>query len=287
MTPSAPEPSAGRLRLVALALGCALLTGLFTLLLFPWQRLTPWLSQALAASSGAQVAVGDTRAGLGWLGPKLRVEHVDLRWPDGASLTIDRGSLRPALSLSWLRGAPALALEASGPALQAQGTLWPERPTFDGVLQTSDASTALAGWIPPGGPSLSGPLRARIQVTSTPRLGVPSGTLQLFGRNGSLALPGLPMAVPYQSLTGTLRLTNGKLLRIDGLKLTGPLLSLDASGSVGLAGDLATAPVDLRVTLHGVDRALARPLAALGIQLGPDGSGNVRIRGSLGAPQVR
>jgi type II secretion system protein N len=287
VTAPAPAATGGRLNRIGLALGCALLTALFTFLLFPWDRLAPWVSREISLGSGAQVTVRATHAGLGWLGPHLRVEGVSLRWPDGRNLQLDTGSVRPALSFSWLRGAPALAVAASGPDIRGRGTFWPGQPAFAGNVETGDAAVILASWVPPGGPVLSGPLRARFDLAAPPIPGPPTGTIQLDGKDGSVALPGLPLALPYQSLAGKLRLEPGRPLRIDDLQLTGPLLSLDATGTVGLGPDPATAPLDLQVSLRGVDRALARPLSALGIRLAADGSGRVRLGGTLGAPAVR
>jgi type II secretion system protein N len=242
VTAAVPGSAGGRLQRIGVVAGCVLLTALFTFLLFPWERLAPWVSRQIAAGSGAQVSVHGTRAGIGWLGPRLRVDGVSLRWADGRALQLDSGSVRPALSFSWLRGAPALAVDARGPGIEGHGTLWPDRPAFDGAIETGDAAALLTSWIPPGGPSLSGPLRARLDLTTPRAAGPPTGTIQLSGKDGSLALPGLPMALPYQSLAGTLRLELGRPLRIDGLKLTGPLLSLEASGTVRLGPDPAASP---------------------------------------------
>lgn len=287
MTAPAPGAAGGRLHRVAIAVGCVLLTAIFTFLLFPWSRLGPWVSGRISASSGARVTVRATHASLGWLGPDLRVEGLSLSWPDGRKLQLDTGSVRPALSFSWLRGAPALAVTAAGPQLRGRGTFWPDRPAFTGNVETGDAAVLLASWVPPGGPVLSGPLRAQLALTAPSSPGPATGTIVLAGKEGSVALPGLPMALPYQSLAGTLRLEPGGPMRIDGLQLDGPLLSLEATGTVRLGPSPSRSPLDLRVKLRGVDRALSRPLSALGIRLAADGSGQVHLGGTLGAPAVR
>lgn len=290
MTSAEPGAEAGPERLPAwvrwgvLPLACLVLFLAFAHLQFPYARFREPVAQQLERATGARVEIAEMAGGLGLAGPHLEASQLALRWPDGASLALDRARLRPAWSLSWLRGSPALHVDAQGPVGRADLTLWPGPPTqLEGELRALQVGRLPLAALGGGALPLEGELDAELALTNGRR--GPSGRVDFRARDGSLSSPELPLAIPYESVRGALTRADDGAVEVESFQLEGPLLSLSASGRIGPAASLDAAPLSLDVQISSLDPQIASALRPYGIR--PEGGGQLALRGTLGAPRVR
>jgi type II secretion system protein N len=274
----------GARRALAIAAAAFLLTGFFVVLGFPYDRLTPRLEAALASATGAQVSVGRFGVGFTWLAPQLRAWDVDVRWPGGRQLRLDRLRVHPAWSPAWLRGSPALVLALRSPAGELDGTLVAGgAPAFDGTLRRVDlAQLPIAEWA--AGASVEGRADAELDVAIGAEGADGSAIIRVA--QGSLALPLLPIGVPFDSLDADLVLGGEALVQIDALELAGPLIGVSAKGRVGKAATAMLAPLAIDASLEVRDPSVATLLRGQGVALGPDGKAQIAIGGTLSAPET-
>ncbi len=270
-----------RLGLIAAAL---VLTTFFFVLSFPWDRLGESTAARIGALIGADVAVG--HLGTTWLPlPGFRASGVRVRWSDGRNLELDQASVRPAFSLAWLRGRPALYVGLAAPLGSARGTLVPAGPpAFAGHLGVPAlARLPLQRFAPDL--ALDGRAEAQVDLRLLPD--GPRGEARVEARDGSIALPGVVVALPYTSVRGDLGFTDAALVEVRSFSLEGPMLSADVKGSVGRAPTLQLAPLDLELHVQVRDASLRPMLAGAGLRLGPDGSATVHLRGTPQRPLVQ
>jgi type II secretion system protein N len=266
-------------------LAAALLTLLFTLCGFPYDRLAPSVAAKASQGLGAKVSIASVGPSVSLLGLGVRASGVSVAWPDGSQLKLDSLRVRPAWSFAWLRGRPALALRLAAPLGQLSGTLvLGSQPGFDGAIHDLElAKLPLQNLVP--GASIDGKANGDLDVTNTP--GGARGSFHIEARDGSLGLPNLPFALPYTTLSTDVRLTDAALAEITSLELDGPLLAVRASGSIGRAMLLAAAPVNLSLRLQAKDSSVRPLLAAAGLRVAADGTAELRVTGTAGQPLVR
>lgn len=284
----APFPLLPRSRLrrvLVLVAAYLALTSAFVCARFPVDRLAPRIAAAASAATGARVEIADLELNVIALLPSLHAREVAVTTPGGTRVRLDRMRVRPAWSLSWLRGAPALALSLRAGTGRVDGTLRLGRtPGFAGDLEQVDLRqlplTVLADY----GVSLDGKLGGEVDL----RMGEqgPEGDLKLHAADGSLALPGLPIAVPFERLAAEATLGGDALARIATLTLDGPMVSLEANGTVGHAPNPAFAPLSLQGRVQVREPALRDLVADAGVALGSDGAANLAIGGTLAAPEL-
>jgi type II secretion system protein N len=271
----------------AIAVGCGLLTLFFFAVRFPYDRFREPLVALVGAASGAEVQVGALSGGLGLGGITLVAAPATLLWPTGARLELTRVALRPAWSLSWLRGRPALHLDLRAPAGRLAGTVWPGEPAgFAGgvrelVLEQlpSELLAAAQGF------AVTGRLDADADLSLAG--GVLGGELSLDVREGALSAPGSPISIPFDRLEAELGVEGGQTLRVASASLSGPMVEGSAVGQLGLAGDLEAAPLDVQLDLRVADPSLRGILAPLGVRLDGEGRARLHLKGSLGSPLAR
>jgi type II secretion system protein N len=292
MMPPVVRPSSGAgpvelprwVRTRAIPIGAALLTLLFVVTGFPYDRLAPAVAARVSQALGAQVSIASLSPSLSLLGPGVRASGFSVFWLDGSQLRLDSLGVRPAWSFAWLRGRPALALRLAAPFGQVNGTLTlGSAPGFDGMVRDLElAKLPLQNLVP--GASIDGKASGTLDVTNTP--GGARGSFHVEARDGSVELPPLPFAVPYTTLRAEVQLTDVALAEISSLELEGPLLSLVASGSVGRAALMPAAPLNLSLKVKAKD-ASVRPLLPAGLHFAADGSSELRITGTAGQPLLR
>ncbi len=281
-----PAPSGVR-RALAVAAVCALVTAFFFAVRFPYDRFRDLLSAQLGAVTGAEVELGEVSGGLGFAGLTLRAAPLALRWPAGGRLELRRAALRPAWSLSWLRGRPALHLDLDGPTGRVTGTVWPGPPlavsgrVHDFALESLPPEVLEAAQ----GFALTGLLDAEAELAADD--GGLGGEVELDLRDGAASAPGSPISVPFERLTAELFLEAGGALRVRSAVLEGPMLSGSAEGQLGPAADPTLAPLDLRIDLQVADPSLRGMLAPLGVRLDAEGKARMQLDGTLGAPVLR
>ncbi len=123
-------------RALAISVAAVALTSVFLVAGFPYDRLAPRAAAAIESATGARVAIGRLDVGVTSWAPQLRARDVDVAWPSGKSASFQSFRVRPAWSMAWLRGTPALVIEARSPLGRVNGILiGGTEPSFDGELQ--------------------------------------------------------------------------------------------------------------------------------------------------------
>lgn len=272
-------------RVLVVALAYLVLTLAFVIARFPADRLTSRVEALASAATGAQVEIGTLDLDLVALLPALEAREVSVVGPSGTRLRLDRVRARPAWSLSWLRGDPALAIALRAGAGRVDGVVrLGSAPGFTGELQEVDLGLVPAALLGGLGVSLDG----RVGGTLDVRMGEegPEGELDLHAESGSLALPNLPIGVPYESIAARATLGGESLAQIASLVVDSPMLALDADGTVGRGPAPALAPLALRARIQVREPALRDLFVGAPVTLGPDGSADLTIVGTLSSPQL-
>lgn len=270
----------GRLTL-AWAGAALLLTGSFVARGFPYERLAAAISAAAARSTPLALHVQELGPSLSLLGPGVRATGVRISAPGGGGIRVDALTLRPAWSPRWLLLRPTFRVGAELAGGSLDGTLG-GGPSFAGELAALDLAQLPVAELWPGG-ALAGKLDATLDLRAGPQ--GPEGSIGLDARQGSVTLPGVPLPFPYETLTARLVLGGAGMLRVEALAIAGAGLGARAQGGLGQAASFAEAPVDLQVEIEAAP-ALRAGLRSLGVRLGSDGRGTLRITGTPSRPVV-
>ena len=279
------NPSFVRLQRIGIPVGAVLLTLFFVAAGFPYDRVRDLVAAKAGQALRAQVRMASLGPSFSLLGPGVHVTGLDATLADGQRITLEQATLRPAWSTSWLRGRPALHVDLQGVQGRAVGTLTlGSEPGFDGDLVGVDLSklpleSALSGL------SLDGIASGEIDVKRTEA--GPRGRFDLQAKGGSVALPGVPVALPFETLEAKAKLTDQFLAEGVAVELTGPMLTAQISGNVGQAPLPMAAPLDLQLRVKVVDPSLQPMLAGTGLRFGPDGSADMKLTGTAGRPLLR
>jgi type II secretion system protein N len=267
---------------IALA-GAALIAG-FIVAGFPYDRLGEYIEAEVQQATGVALTIGTLEPSLGFAGLGLRANGLSLRWPEGELLTLDTARLRPAWSLSWLRGVPAIRAQLAGPLGEADGTLSLNGfGAWNGDFHDLDLAGLPIESVWPDA-ALEGSAEASVDL----RMGDAGleGRVTFEAHDGTVVLPTLPMALPYDGLSGDIEFGGDVLATVKSLDLAGPLLSAEVTGTVGHAPVFANAPLSLSVVVRA--QPGVRPLLeAAGLRVKPDGSARVIISGTTSNPVVR
>lgn len=281
-----PGPLPRPLLWVGVPLAGMLLVALFVFLGFPYDLLREALAAQVSAASGARIAIAELAPRVSPLGPALEARGVSAELPDGTRLRLDRARLRPAWSLSWLRGAPALAVDLAAPEGRLHGTLYAGgEPGFDGALEgVVLKDLPLEAWVPDL--ALDGLADADVDVVRGEA--GPTGRVALHAREGSVGLPGLPVALPFARFEADAELgADGRLLRVERLVLDGPMLAVEGEGELGAAARVEAAPLSGHVRLDVRESGVRPMIQGLGIRLDRDGRAEATLSGTLGQPRLR
>jgi type II secretion system protein N len=278
-------PRSHSIGVLGIALACVLLTLFFLLLGFPYDRLGERLAAELSRGSGTQLSFQELGPFVSLAGPGFEATGVRITTADGIRLQFDRARLRPAWSLAWLRLTPAMHLDLEDPPGRIIGVAtFGEAPSFAGRLEALDLARLPKNLVA-SGVGLAGTLDAVFDL----RAGSPGpqGSISLNAREGSLGVPDLlPMAVPFDELSASLRLGDGAFLEVESFESRSSLLSAQVSGTIDTAPSFAEAPLKLQVKLQA-DPALHNTLKQRGIRVSRKGKATLRIRGTPRAPVVR
>lgn len=272
-------------RVLAIATAAILLTGVFIVIGFPYDRLTPRITQAVEATTGTRVSIGRLGLGIAWLGPQLRAWDVAVTTPAGRRIPIERLRVHPAWSLSWLRGMPSLVVAVRSPLGEIDGTvrIGPQ-PAFDGTLKSFDLAQIPLDLVAPGA-SLDGRGDATIDLAMG-EAGA-EGTARFDVTQGSFGLPMFPIGVPFDGVHGDVVLGGETLAKIDAFELTGPLIQVWAKGTLGQAPAATLAQLALEAQIEVRDANVRSMLQGQGVRLGADGKASLSVGGTLGDPQVQ
>lgn len=252
---------------------------------FPYDQVSATLQNALSRRLEADVRIQELGPRLQWLGPGIEASGVRVAWNDGRSLQLASVVIRPAWSLSWLRGAPAVYAVIDAPMGSLRGTFVADG---DGAGAWTGNVTELDLAQLPFEPWPGIATRGWVDADVDLRIGEngPEGRVSFFAREGSVQLPDVPMPLPYDTCKGDLTFGNEAFVQINVLALEGPLISADVSGSVGAAPRLDQAPLALEVAITA-QPAIRSILQSAGVRVARDGTAQIRITGTPAAPIVR
>jgi type II secretion system protein N len=262
-----------------------LLIAFFLIHGFPYDELGQRIASRIEESHGIQITFGDIGPTLQLAGPALEATQLRVKRPDRPPEPIERALIRPAWSMSWFAGEPALHVELESAAGTAVGTLqWNGTTRWAGSLHDARPELPpISDWIPTG--RLEGMLVATVDLSMT-ELG-PEGTVAFEVRDGTLFLPGLPSApLQFETLTGELSIGGDAYAKLESLQFEGPLAKGSGSGKIGRAARLDQAPIAFEFDFV-VQPELARAVAAGGVQVNPGGDAVAKISGTVAKPKIR
>jgi type II secretion system protein N len=192
--------------------------------------------------------------------------------------------LRPAWSLSWLRGDPAVYAEVTSAFGDAEGTL----VLGDSTGWYGDLESVAAGRLPLAKlttlATLGGIVDARIDV----QMGGDGleGDASFTAKKGSLGFARFPVEIPFETLTGKLRFGDDAFVAIQRFELEGPMVSGAITGSVLRAARFEQAPLRLEANLE-TKANVRSAMKGAGIRLDRNGTAKLRITGTVSKPKVR
>ncbi len=273
------SPSAIGTLLRALGLGVLALLAILlaAIAFFPFDRLAPAVAARIERETRIAARIDSLGAHWSLGGPELEANGVFLRWPTGETLTLDAVRVRPARLGAWLRGVPTAHVAMQAPFGAFTGLA--SREQLRGTLERFDFAQLPNAWFGGGGSPLAGAVDAQVDLARVSAQW--TGTVRLSGGEGSLALPGAPIAIPFEKLDAAAQLDAVGTLHLDSLDLAGPMIVARARGQIaaGYAGP-ATGAIAIEADIERMDPALLPALAQYGAALGPTGAGRLTISGT-------
>ena len=272
--------------LLKIGLPCAgvLLIAFFLIRGFPYDQLGAQIIRRIEQSQGVRLTIAELAPVMQLAGPALEGTGVRATLANGDLLQIDRALVRVAWSTSWLSGDPAVHLELEGPAGGAEGTLqWNGATSWNGIVwDVALALPPLADLVPVVG--LDGKLDATVDV----RIGEPEteGRIDFVVLDGSLSLPDLSVALPFELLSGELELGGDRYLTLASINIEGSAVSGTGSGEVARAKTFEQAPLSLEFELS-INSALSKKVRAAGLRVNRDGLAKIRVSGTVAQPKIR
>lgn len=254
------------------------LTLFFIFLGFPYDLLAGRISLAVEESTSLNLRIGRVTPHMGLRGLGLAIRDVRASQQDGPQIAIQKLVLRPAWSSSWFSGVPALHIAATSEVGNADGTLFMgDAVGWQGRLEGVQLAPLLRDTLQEGF-ALTGALDADIDLHARAAAepaegaegaeGAESGEVarggELVGhvrfdlREGTFSGAGLPIALPFDRLTGNLEFGDGSFARVEGAELEGPVLAATVEGDVGHPRGRGAQPLDLKLSYELRDKSLTR-----------------------------
>lgn len=275
------------LRVASYPVAALLLTAFFVFLGFPYNLLAMRLGDAVGSSLDVRLRIGELSPHLGLLGPGLAAREVVAGREGARAFEIEELVLRPAWSLAWFRGTPAVHLDLTSEVGSAFGTVTlGDNGGWQGRLEAVRLSYLPLEML--AAIDLDGLLDADVDLHAAGEEagGGLLGTVDFDVREGSLSTDSLPIALPFDRLHGELLFGDDSYLKLSGVELEGPLVGASIEGRVGKAPDPARQPLSIDVAYQVHDASLAGMLGARG-RPGPDGRTHLTVSGTLSKPVVR
>jgi type II secretion system protein N len=261
-----------------------LLVAFFIYLGFPYHKLGDRIATEIQRSSGVRIDFEDIGASLQLVTPGIEATGVRATLSDGSSYRIERAMLRPAWSLAWFRGTPAVYAEVESELGGAAGTLLlGEAGGFSGEL-----SQVAVGRIPIPPLEAVGNIDGRLDASIDLVLAEagPVGSIEFAATEGSVGLAKFPMDIPFETLSGELSFGGEAFISIERLELDGPMLTASLTGKVLQAASFAQAPMRLEAELTA-EPNLRPAFKNAGVRVDREGKSKVRITGTVESPMVR
>ena len=275
------------LQVIGYPAAATVLTAFFVFLGFPYDLLALRLSNA-AESLDVRLRIGELSPYIGLAGLGLSATEVVAGAPGGRSVVIERLVLRPAWSFAWMRGMPAIHIDVASEIGGGAGTvIVGATGGFDGRLEALRIADLPIEMLEVVG--IDGVLDADVDLhaADADAGGGLVGKVAFELREGTLSAEGLPIALPFDRLHGSLHFgEEAAWLKMSGVQLEGPLLAGTIEGEVGQASTGADRPLALQVAYVVRDEGLAGMFRSFG-QPAEDGSTRLSVSGTLAKPGIR
>ena len=264
------------------------LTAFFVFLGFPYDLLAERIGAAAGQQLDMRIRIGELGPHVGFFGPGLSAKEVLAASEGQPTIRVEELVLRPAWSLAWFQGMPAVYLDVTSDVGNGAGTLVVgERGGWTGDLEAVQVESLPLETL--DALDLRGVLDAEVDLRGA---GIDAGggfvgQVAFRLREGSIQTQGLPMAVPFESLHGRLLFGQDQnLVVVENVQLAGPLIAGTIDGQVGQGASPGRAPLDIKLAFEVSDPSLEGMFASLG-RRGADGRRHLEIRGTLNRPLVR
>ena len=264
-----------------------LMTAFFVFFGFPYDQLAVRLSDQAERSMQLRLRIGELAPHFGLAGPGLAARDVLAGRVGGRSVRIDELVLRPAWSLAWFRGTPALHIDFSGEIGRAAGVVMlGERGGIDGSFEGVRLEALPIEM--PDAFQVDGILDATVdlQRAAPDARDELVGTIEFDLRQGSVRTTELPVGVPFERLHGQLLFGGDAYLTVSEVRLEGPMVAGTIEGHVGHGGSPERRPLSLEIAYEVRDAGLADLLGSIGSR-GGDGLSHLSVTGTLAQPVVR
>jgi type II secretion system protein N len=254
---------------------------------FPYDRLALRLSQTLESRVNLRVRIGELSPHIGLGGPGISASQVLVKREGSQTVAVEQLVVRPAWSLSWFWGQPAIHLDLRSEEAVGSGTL---------TLGDTGGWKGILEGVPVG--QLPFELLERLDIDGTLDASVDlhlaaaeaggelAGQVDFDLRNGSLRAEGLPVALPFERLHGRLDFGGDHYISVSTLELQGPLLDGTIQGNLGYADAPGAQPVSIDLAYSVHDESLAEMLSSMGSRRQGD-RGQLRVTGTLANPVIR
>jgi type II secretion system protein N len=285
VTPEANRTALPRpLLLLGVPLAGVFLVSLFIYLGFPYGKLGDRISAEAWRSRGVRIDFQSFGPRPSVAGPGIEAVDVRATLPGGETYRIERAVLRPAWSLAWFRGSPALYVDIESAFGKAEGTLiLGDGGGWSGDLEQVEIGKLPLSQLAPVG-TIGGVLDASVDIL----LGEqgPRGQVTFEARDGSIGLANFPMEIPFETLKGELLFGGEAYMAVKRLDLEGPLVSAGVTGNVLQAASLSEAPLRLEAEVKTAS-SLRSTLRKAGLRVDRNGKTKIRITGTIAQPNVR
>ncbi len=263
----------------------ALLVLIFVAILFPWDSLGRRIAWEISRVSGARVDVSNLAPALTARGPVLRARDVTIEHPAIDQVRLYELEIAPRFSTSWFGGQPTLRLWAQSGLGNADGVLrLGGEPTFVGSVSEVELAR-LPLRLDSSGVRFEGTLSVDADVALDPN-GTLRGMLVFESQSLRMQTDQLPLEIRFTHAKGTIEILESGATRIDSVVVKGELVEAELSGEIGLVHLSQSPPIDFTAHIRIVDATLRRLAPGAGLMLSSSGEADVRVSGTLDAPDI-
>ncbi len=259
----------------------------FIFLGFPYDMLAQRLGHAVESKTNIRLRIGELSPHIGLRGLGLAASEVLTGREGGRTILLEKLVLRPAWSLAWFRGQPAIHLDITSEVGDGSGTVTlGSTGGWDGTLEHVQLDLLPLEMLE--ALDIDGTLDARVDLhRAAPEAGGGLvGEVDFDLRDGTISTEGFPVALPFERLHGRLDFGGEKYVTVSGVELTGPLLEGTIQGDVGHAATSGAQPISIDVAFEVRDKSLQGMLDGVS-RRGEDGRRHLQVRGTVAKPVIR
>jgi len=285
VTPEANRTTIPRpLLLLGVPLAGVFLVSLFIYLGFPYELLGEHIAAELRRSGSVRVDFQSVGPSLAIAGPGIEAGGVRATLSDAQTYRVERAVLRPAWSMAWFRGTPAVHTQIESLYGDAVGTLiLGDSGGWSGDLQRVDLDKLpLPGLASVG--SFGGVVDASVDILLAEQ--GPRGEVSFEARDGSIGLANLPVDIPFEKLSGELTFGDDAYMAVKRLAMEGPLVSGEMKGKLLQAASFMQCPLRLEGEIKA-ESSIRSAMRSSGLRLDRSGKAKFRITGTVAQPNVR